>query len=60
MKAGTLAAIVLLGLVALAHGLRLVFAWPLTVDGIVIPGWVSVLGVIVPSVIALQLWRESH
>jgi hypothetical protein len=59
MKIGSLLAIVLLSLVALAHLLRLIDGTEIIARGVVVPQWVSVFGVVVPGLIAWLLWRES-
>ena len=46
-------------LIALLHVLRMLFSWEVTVNGIVIPLWLSVLGAIVAGVLAVMLKRES-
>lgn len=58
MKTGSLLAFIVFVLVALAHVVRLVFNAEVTIDGTIIPQWVSVVGVIVPGLIAFLLWRE--
>lgn len=58
MKTGSLLAFIVFVLVALAHVVRLVYNAEVTVDGAIIPQWVSVVGVIVPGLIAFLLWRE--
>ena len=47
----------LFAVVALAHLLRLVFDWPILVDGTDIPLWVSWFGLAVPG--ALAVWAFS-
>jgi hypothetical protein len=59
MKIGSLLAIVLLSLVALAHLLRLIDGTEIIARGVMVPQWVSVFGVVVPALIAWLLWRES-
>lgn len=59
MKPGITLAIVILVLVAIAHLIRLIYGAQVTVEGTEIPQWVSVLGIIVPALIAFLLWRES-
>jgi uncharacterized membrane protein len=59
MKTGTLLAIILLTLIALAHVLRLTFTTEVIVAGTPVPQWVSAVAVVVPAVIAWLLWRES-
>ena len=60
MKTGSMLAILLLTLVAIAHLLRLLFGLDVTAGGWSVPQWVSVGGVIVPAAIAYLLWRESR
>jgi len=60
MKPGSMLAILLLSLVAIAHLLRLVNGLDITVGGWDVPQWVSVGGAIVPAAIAFLLWRESR
>lgn len=60
MKPGSMLAILLFTLVAIAHLLRLVYGLDVTVNGWSLPQWVSVTGVIVPAAIAVLLWRESR
>ena len=60
MKTGTLLAIILFTLVALAHVLRLVFGTEVIVAGTPVPQWVSAVAVVVPAVIAWLLWKESR
>ncbi len=60
MKPSTLAAIVLLAAVAIAHLLRLIFAVPVTAADAVIPMWVSAVAVVVAGGAALMLWRDAR
>ena len=60
MKPFTNIAVFIFGLVALLHLLRLFFGWAVTFNGMVIPMWVSILGVIVAGGLAVLLWRESR
>lgn len=60
MKIGSLLAVVLLAVVAIAHLLRLLFAVDVVVGGYIVPQWVSVGGVVLPGLIAMLLWRESR
>lgn len=60
MKTGSMLAMLLFILVAIAHLLRLVNGIEVTVGGWDVPEWVSVGGVIVPAAIAYMLWRESR
>ena len=47
-------------LVALLHVLRLVFGWEVTLQGSVVPMWVSGLGAVIAGGLAVMLWRESR
>lgn len=58
MKPFTKIAIAVFSLVAILHLLRLVFGWEVIVSGIIIPLWVSVIGLIVSGGLAFLLWRE--
>jgi len=58
MKLGSTLAMILMLLVAIAHALRLVFQVDITAGTVVVPAWVSVVGIVVPAAIALLLWRE--
>ncbi|MBI5612864.1 MAG: hypothetical protein HY942_07355 [Gammaproteobacteria bacterium] len=57
-KPFTSIAIVVFGLVAFVHLLRLLLDWYVVVAGVSIPMWVSVLGFVVPAGLAVMLWRE--
>ena len=60
MKPAASVATLVLSVVAVLHLLRLLFQVPVTVDGIVIPMWASILAVIGPSALAVWLWREQR
>ena len=60
MKPFTVAAAVLLGIVALAHLYRLIRPFEVTVAGDAIPQWVSIVGLVVAGGISVMLWRESR
>jgi hypothetical protein len=59
-KPFTTVAVVLFALMALAHLLRLFFAWEVAVDGMVVPKWASGLGLVITAWLALMLWREGR
>ena len=58
MKPYTAISISVFTLVALSHLLRLIFGWAMIVQGVSIPMWVSVVGVVVPAGLAIMLYRE--
>ena len=60
MKPFTLAAVAVLGIVALAHLYRLVRPFEVIVAGSEVPQWVSIVGLIVAGGISFMLWRESR
>lgn len=60
MKPFTTIAIVIFALVAALHVLRLIFGWEAVIDGLVIPMWASVVGLIIAGGLAVMLWRESR
>ena len=58
MKPFTTMAIVVFGLVAVVQLLRVVLGWDVTVNGVLIPFWVSVIASVVAATLAVMLWRE--
>lgn len=60
MRPGIRIAIIVFVIVAFAHLLRLIFLVPMTVGEWSIPQWISLLGVILPLVVAGLLWMESR
>jgi len=59
VKPFTTFAIVVFSLVAVLHVLRLMFRWEVVINGLVMPMWVSVVGIIVAGGLALLVWREA-
>ena len=60
MKPFTTLAVVLLALIALAQATRFLLGWEVTIDGIVVPVWLSGIAVVIVGGIAAMLWRESR
>jgi hypothetical protein len=60
MKPFTTIAIIVFSLIAFMHLLRLLFVWEVTINGMIVPGWLSLLGFMISSGLALMLWRESR
>jgi hypothetical protein len=60
MKPAALLSTLMLGVVALAHLLRLVLRIQVIAAGNEIPMWVSAIGFLVPAALATALWRESR
>ena len=59
MKPFATATVAILALVAIAHLVRLLAGWSVSVNEIDIPMWVSVIALVVAAGLALGLWRES-
>ena len=59
MKPFTAIAIGIFAVVALMHAIRLLYGWEVTINGLTIPMWISVVGFIIPSGLAVLIWRES-
>ena len=60
MKPFTSIAVVVFSLVALAQLLRVAMGWDVTVNGILIPVWASVVACVIASTLAFKLWREMR
>ncbi len=60
LKPFTSIAIAIFALLALAHFLRVVFAWEVVIDGLTVPLGASVVVAFVAAGLAFMLWRESR
>jgi hypothetical protein len=60
MKPFTNAAVVVFSLVALLQLLRVALGWDVTINGIVIPPWASVVAGVVAATLAFKLRREMR
>ena len=60
MKPFTTLAVVVFSLVALVHFLRVALGWTVTIDSLVIPIWVSILGGVIAAAFAFALSREAR
>jgi hypothetical protein len=60
VKPFTVIAIVIFSLMGALHMLRLIFGWEVVINGLVMPMWASVVGLIVAGGLAVMLWRESR
>jgi hypothetical protein len=60
MKTGSLLAIIVFTIVAVAHLLRLVDGTQIVVGSTTIPMWVSVPGALLPGLIVVLLWMEAR
>jgi len=59
-KPFTTVAVVLFATIALVHLLRLLLGWEVTVNGMVVPKWVSGPGFAIIAGLALMVWREAR
>ena len=60
MKPFTSVAVVIFSLVALLQLLRVALQWEVTVNGIFIPFWASVIACVVAATLSFMLWRETR
>ncbi len=60
MKPYTTAASVVFTLVAIAQLLRFALRWPVTIDGLDIPLWVSAVVCIIAGTLAVMIRREAR
>ena len=60
MKPFTTIAVVVFALVALLQLLRVVLGWDVTVNGVLIPIWVSVIACVVAATLAFTVSRETR
>jgi hypothetical protein len=58
-KPFTTITVVILALMAIAHALRLIFDWSVTLEGTQVPTWVSLLALVITACLAAGLWREN-
>ena len=56
----TTLASMLLALLAIGHGLRLVFALEVVIGGMIVPLGVSIPVAVLAAGLAYLVWRESH
>jgi hypothetical protein len=59
MKPFTTIAVVIFSLITVVHLLRLFFHWQVTVNGVIVPIWISIPGFIITVVLAIMLLREA-
>ena len=59
MKPATLTAIILLFVVAILHLVRIFFHVEITINGAILPIWVSIIGFLITAALALMMWREN-
>jgi membrane protein implicated in regulation of membrane protease activity len=60
MKPFTRLAVVILSLISMLQLTRFVQGWEVTINGVIVPVWISGVAFIVLAGLAAMLWRESH
>lgn len=60
MKPFSALAVAVFTLVALAHLLRVVSGWDITVNGALVPLWASVVACVVAATLAVMVAREAR
>ena len=59
MKPFTFFAVIAFALVALVQLVRFVLGWPVSINGVQIPVWVSAIAAVVAALLAVMVWREG-
>ncbi len=60
MKPFTTLAVILLSLIAVLQLTRFVQGWEVSINGAIVPVWVSGIAFVVLAAVAAMLWRESR
>jgi len=60
MKPVTTIVLILLIVISIAHLLRLILQVNVVANGVNIPVWLSILGCIIPAILAFMLYREHR
>ena len=60
MKPFSMLATMFLSLIAILQLLRFVQGWEVTINGVIVPVWVSGIAFVVAAGIAAMLWHESR
>jgi len=60
MKPFTTVASVVFALVALAQLLRVLMAWEVSIAGLIVPYWISVLACLIAATLAFMVRRENR
>lgn len=60
MKTGTRLSILLFSLVAILHATRVILGWDMIIGDAHVPVWASVLGVVIPLLLAGMLFKEAN
>ena len=60
MKPFTAVTVVLLALIALVQLLRFILGWEVTVNGLILPVWLSGIAFVITAALAVMVWREAR
>jgi membrane protein implicated in regulation of membrane protease activity len=60
MKPFTAITVVLLALIAVVQLLRFVLGWEVTVNGLIVPVWLSGIAFVITAGLSLMVWREAR
>jgi hypothetical protein len=60
MKPFTTLAAVVFAIMSFVHVLRLIFGWEITVSGLIVPMWISIVGVLIAAGLSVMLFREAR
>ena len=60
MKPVATVAAVLLALIAIVQLIRFILGWEVTVNGLLVPVWLSGIAFVIAGGLAVMLWREAR
>ncbi len=60
MKPFSTVASVVFALIALLQLLRFLQAWPISVDGVMVPVWASAIACVISATLSVMVWRERR
>lgn len=60
MKPFTAIASMLFSIVALMHQFRFIQAWPVSINGMLVPVWASAITFVLSLALSIMLWREGR
>lgn len=60
MKPFTTISVVLLAFIGVLHLLRFILGWEATVNGLIIPVWLSAIAFVITVGLAIMVWQEAR
>ena len=60
MKPFTTITVALLALIAVAQLLRFILGWEVTVNGLIVPVWLSAIAFAITAGLAIMVWQEAR